>query len=185
LDLVVPEPPHTLALEIAHRWDGTPLPGLGARVLLSADRDGLWIEAGMAHQRPARIPDAPRGARVDELWEYDVVECFVVSGDGRYLEVELGAGGHYLALAFDSPRRRVNDFARDALEIDWRRDDASWRSRCRVPRAWIPEPVARINAFAIAGGEFAVHAPVGGSRPDFHRPHAFPQVSIPSWTAQQ
>jgi hypothetical protein len=183
LDRVVPEPPHTLALEIAHRWDGAPLRGLHARVLLSADRDGLWIEAAMAHQHPARIPDAPRGARVEGLWEYDVVECFVAGADGRYLEVELGAGGHHLALAFDAPRRRVNDYACEALAIDWQRDDAAWRSRCRVPRAWIPEPVTRANAFAIAGGEFAVHAPVGGSQPDFHRPRAFPEVCIPSWEA--
>ena len=61
----------------------------------------------MAHQRAPRIPDAPRGARVEGLWEYDVVECFVVGADGRYFELELGAGGHYLALAFDAPRRRV------------------------------------------------------------------------------
>ena len=49
------------------------------------------------------MPDAPRGARVANLWEYDVVECFLVGPDGRYLELELGAGGHFLALLFDAP----------------------------------------------------------------------------------
>jgi hypothetical protein len=130
----------------------------------------------MAHARPPRIPDAPRGARVDGLWEYDVVECFVVGADGRYLELELGAGGHYLALAFDAPRRRTNDFARESLAVDWQGDAAGWRARCRVPRAWLPEPIARPNAFAIAAGELAAHAPTGGASPDFHRPHAYPEV---------
>jgi hypothetical protein len=154
-------------------------------VLLSAERDGLWVEAGMAHARTPRIPAAPRGARVDGLWEFDVVECFVAAADGRYFELELGAGGHHLALAFDAPRRRVNDFARESLFVAWERGAEGWRARCRVPRAWLPEPVARVNAFAIAGGEFAVHTPVGGAQPDFHRPHAFPEVRVPSWEARE
>jgi hypothetical protein len=75
----------------------------------------------------------------------------------------------------------VNDFAREPLAVDWQSDAEGWRARCRVPRAWLPEPVVRANAFAIAGGEFAVHAPVGGKRPDFHRPHAFPELRVPCW----
>jgi hypothetical protein len=179
--LVVPDAPASLALDVAHRWDGAPLPELRARVSLSAASDALWVEAGMAHQRAPRIPDAPRGARVEGLWEYDVVECFVVAADGCYFELELGAGGHYLALAFDAPRRRSRDFAHESLAVDWESHADAWRARCRVPRAWLPEPVTRANAFAIAGGEFAVHAPVGGEQPDFHRPDAFPEARIPSW----
>lgn len=179
--LAVPDAPAALELEVARRWDGAPLPGLGAFVRLSAGRDGLRVEAGMAHSRTPRIPNAPRGARVEGLWDYDVVECFVVAADGRYFELELGAGGHYLALAFDAPRRRVDDFARAPLALEWESGAESWRARCLVPRAWLPEPVARANAFAIAGGEFAVHTPVGGERPDFHRPNAFPEVRVPSW----
>ena len=177
----VPDAPAALALEITRRWDGTALPDLDARVSLSAERDGLWVEAGMAHARTPRIPTAPRGARVDGLWEFDVVECFVVGADGRYFELELGAGGHYLALAFDAPRQRVDDFARESLAVEWQRGAEAWRAHCLVPRAWLPEPIARANAFAIADGEFAVHSPVGGDRPDFHRPHAFPELRVASW----
>jgi hypothetical protein len=150
-------------------------------VSLCADAEALWIEAGMAHQRPARVPDAPVGARVDGLWHYDVVECFLAGEDGRYFELELGAGGHYLALAFAAPRRLARDFADQALGIDWLAGANAWTSRCAVPRAWLPEPIAHANAFAIARGEFAVHAPVGGESPDFHRPHAYPAVRVPSW----
>ena len=181
---MIPEAPAGLALAIAQRWDGAPLPDLRAGVRLSAERDALWVEAGMAHARAPRIPDAPRGARVADLWEYDVVECFVAGADGRYLELELGAGGHYLALAFDAPRRRRDDFAREPLAVEWEDGAQAWHARCRVPRAWLAEPIARVNAFAIADGEYAVHAPVGGERPDFHRPHAFPEARIPSWEAR-
>ncbi len=179
--LVVPDAPAALALDVAQRWNGAPLAGLRARVLLSAEPDALWVEASMAHQHAPRIPDASRGARVEGLWEYDVVECFVAGADGRYLELELGAGGHYLALAFDAPRRRVRDFADESLSVEWQSDAETWRARCRVPRAWFSEPVVRANAFAIAGGEFAVYMPTGGPRPDFHRPHAFPEVRVPNW----
>jgi hypothetical protein len=179
--LAVPAPPAALPLEITRRWDGAPLSALRARVRLWAAPDALWVEAGMADTGPPRIPDAPRGARVEGLWEYDVVECFVAAADGRYLELELGAGGHYLALAFAAPRRRSDELLSPALEIEWHRGAAGWTARCAVPRAWVPEPVARVNAFAIARGEFAAHQPVGGAHPDFHRPHAFPAACVPSW----
>ena len=181
---LVPDAPATLVLAITRRWDGAPLPDLRARVSLSAERNGLWVEAGMGHARTPRIPAAPRGVRVEGLWEFDVVECFVVAADGRYFELELGAGGHYLALGFDAPRRRVNEFAREPLAVEWQSDAGGWRARCRVPRAWLPEPVVRVNAFAIADGEFAVHTPVGGAQPDFHRPHAFPELRVPRWESR-
>ena len=181
--LEIPAAPAWLVLDVAQRWDGArlPDPALRAAVRLAATPDALQIEAGMAHQHPPRIPDAPRGARVDGLSNYDVVECFLVAADGRYFELELGAGGHYLALAFDAPRRRADDLARASLDVAWQSAADAWTARCSVPRAWLPQPIARANAFAIAGGEFAVHRPVGGVRPDFHRPHAFPSVHIPSW----
>jgi hypothetical protein len=183
--LEVPLAPQVLTLDVARRWNGAPLPDppLRARVQLSATADALLVEAGMANQHPARIPDAAPGARVEGLWHYDVVECFLAGDDGRYFELELGAGGHYLALAFAAPRERSCDFARESLEVDWLSSASAWTARCAVPRAWLPEPIARVNAFAIARGEFAVHAPVGGDQPDFHRPEAFPAARLPSWGA--
>ena len=183
--LEVPPAPAALTLDVTRRWDGGALSGppLRARVSLSATADALWIEAGMANQHPARVPDAPPGARVEGLWHYDVVECFLASADGRYFELELGAGGHYLALAFAAPRKRARDFAGERLDVDWLGTANAWTARCAVPREWLPQPVARVNAFAIARGEFAVHEPVGGSEPDFHRPEAFPEVRVPGWSA--
>jgi hypothetical protein len=179
----VPRTPGHLELAIERRWDGS-LPRrseLRAQARLSATADGLGVEVGMPHQRPVRLPDAPSGARVDGLWEFDVVECFFVAADGRYLELELGAGGHYLALAFSAPRQRSGDFADTRLEIDWRRDADAWCARCVLPRSWLPQPIVRANAFAIGGGEFLAHQPTGGERPDFHRPERFPAIRIPSW----
>ena len=179
----LPPAPAFLELAVDRLWDGGAPPQTEQRawVRLGAEPGGLRVAVGMAHQRPARIPDAPVGARVDGLWRYDVVECFVVAADGRYLELELGAGGHQLVLAFAAARERTRDFAAAPLALTWRRDAAGWSARCTLPRAWIPEPVVRVNAFAIGGGVFLAHAPVGGAEPDFHRPAAYPRVRIPSW----
>ena len=52
-------------------------PPLHARVRLSATADALWVEAGMAHQRPPRDPRRAAGRARGRLWHYDVVECFL------------------------------------------------------------------------------------------------------------
>jgi len=181
--LVIPAAPATVQLEIGCRWDGMALGEAerGAHVRLAAERDALWVEAVGRHAAAPRIPAAPPGSRVPGLWHHDVVECFLLAADGRYLELELGAGGHYLALAFDAPRRRRDDFARHTLDVAWQRDAGGWVARCRVPRAWVPEPVTGANAFAIADGDHRAHAPVGGSEPDFHRTDGYPRARIPSW----
>ncbi len=182
--LEIPKAPDALRLEVKQCWDGAPAsPAQRAWVEWSASDGALHVAAGMPHQHPARIPDAPPGARVDGLWEFDVVECFFVGADGRYVELELGAGGHHLALAFASPRTPADDAPTPALEIVWTRDAARWRSQCVLPRDWLPEPIVAANAFAIGGGAFLAHHPTGGPRPDFHRPHAYPAVRIPSWDA--
>ncbi len=179
----IPAPPSRLALPVERAWDGA-APAraeLRAWVGLAASADALHVEAWMPHQRPPRVPAAPPGARVERLWEHDVVECFFAARDGRYLELELGAGGHWLALAFDAPRRLADAMPELRLDVAWERDAKGWRARCALPRALVPQPVARANAFAIGGGAFLAHAPVGGAHPDFHRPDAFPCVAVPAW----
>jgi hypothetical protein len=179
----IPVWPATLRLEVAHRWDGVPVESAtqNAWVELGVGDAALYVAAGMLHQSPARIPEAAPGSRVDRLWEFDVVECFVVGAEGGYREVELGAGGHHLALAFAAPRVPAEGLAAPSLTVAWTRDAAGWRAECEVPRAWLPRRIVAANAFAIGGGEFLAHHPTGGPRPDFHRPDAYPAVCIPSW----
>jgi len=179
----VPVAPDALRWAVERCWDGgaAPHPKPRAFVEWAVREDVLHVAAGMRHQSPARIPDAPPGARVDGLWEFDVVESFFVGADGRYVELELGAGGHYLALAFAARRVASNEVPAPSLEIAWRRDAEGWRSECAVPRHWLPEPIVAANAFAIGGGAFLAHHPTGGVQPDFHRPGSYPAVTIPSW----
>ena len=82
-----------LELPITTFWDGAPCPNqrLHGLVTLQSSANGIVLTAKLPHQEPRRIPDVQAGSRVANLWEYDVVECFLV-GDTKYLEVELNKG---------------------------------------------------------------------------------------------
>ena len=58
---------------------------------------------------PSTIPD---GSFTDGLWNYGVSELFIASGSsgGGYLEFEMSPEGHWVALRFDSPRKRAKGF---------------------------------------------------------------------------
>jgi hypothetical protein len=174
--LVIPRPPGRLTLPIERYWDGAPCPHahLHGRVELAARDDGLEVTASLPHQPAPRIPASPRGARVADLWEYDVVECFLAGAGGRYLEVELGAGGHFLVLSFSAPRVLSDAHEALALRVDFASDAHGWRSRVVLGPELVPGPLVALNAFVIAGAAHLAYAPLPGSAPDFHQPARFP-----------
>ena len=177
---MVPGAPARLELAVDREWDGRPCddPRAHAAVSLSAEPAGLRLGAALPHQRVPRIPAAPLGARVADLFEYDVVECFLGAEDGRYLEVELGAGGHFLVLSFRGPRQRSDDHLDLILPVAHQRDEVRWQSSTLLPWSLVPAPLSAVAAFAIAGGHFLAHTPVPGAAPDFHQPEAWPRARI-------
>src|SRR5438093_12450597 len=108
--MVIPRSPQVLTLPIVTQWDGTSCTDarLHGLVTLSVADAGLRITASLPQQDRPHIPAAPPCSRVANLWEYDVVECFVVGAE-HYLEVELGAGGEFLVRAFARPRVGAGD----------------------------------------------------------------------------
>jgi hypothetical protein len=178
--LRIPRAPDALELRVERGWDGAPSgdPRRRALVKLQATPEGIAFEARRPHQARPRVPAAPPGTRVADLWEYDVVECFLAGRDGRYLELELGAGGHFLALCFDAPRRCC-----DALEalrpaLAHRADADGWWARMVAPWRIVPAELVALNAFAAAGGELLAYHPLPGGRPDFHQPARFPAARL-------
>jgi len=149
-------------------------------VELSLQPAGLEIQASLPHQQIPRLPEQPTHTRVDDLYEYDVVECFLVGEGGRYLEVELGAGGHFLVLSFDAPRVLA-----DALEdldpvLRFEAGTSRWRSTLTLPGELLPQGICAVNAFVIAGGHHLAWHPLPGpgADPDFHQPGRFPRISL-------
>lgn len=178
--LVVPRGPGALRLEIERQWDGSAPPDRGPRghLELSATESGLRIEGRLFDPGPSRVPDAPVGARVADLWHYDVLECFLVGTGEAYLEVELGAGGHFLVLSFDAPRQRRDEHRDLTPEVRHLRDERGWRTGFTLPWSCIPQPVRALNAFAIVGGVHLAFHPVPGAEPDFHQPGSYPAALL-------
>jgi hypothetical protein len=180
LPLVIPRAPGRLGLAIERYWNGAPCSAVHrhGRIELSSTEQGLALVARLPHQPEPRVPSTPRGARVADLWEYDVVECFLTASDGRYLEVELGAGGHFLVLSFSAPRVRSDAHASLSLPIGFVSDTEGWRAETLLPWHLVPRPLSGLNAFVIAGGEHLAFAELPGSAPDFHQPREFPRAVL-------
>jgi hypothetical protein len=169
--LTIPRAPVRLRLPIERQWDGAPSETVRAALELSIVDAALELRSELRQPGAPRVPDARPGTRVANLWEYDVVECFLAGAGGRYLELELGAGGHFLALSFRARRVRSNELGSFTPRIEHHRGaDGVQRTALRIPLALIPSDVRAIGAFAIAGGLFLAHAPVPGPVPDFHQP---------------
>jgi hypothetical protein len=180
MTVVIPRAPQRLVLPIERYWDGARcgLPHLHGRVELAARDDGIELVASLPHQPEPRIPNAPPGARVPNLWEYDVVECFLVGAGGRYLEVELGAGGHFLVLSFSAPRVRSDAHEHLELDVDFTSDARGWKSRALLDWSLVPTPVEALNAYVIARGVHLAYEPLPGAGPDFHVPVRFPRARV-------
>ncbi|MEK7620560.1 MAG: hypothetical protein AAB413_04980 [Patescibacteria group bacterium] len=172
--------PQELTLRVDRLWDGKVCPDdrLWANAYVSQTKEGLRIrvEAPMLHDQ--KVPDAPMGSRVEGLWDYDVVELFLVGPGHTYLEIELGAGGHFLVLGFDSIRHRSDAFENFAPVLRFEKTgEKLWKSSFTIPWKMIPENLRALNAFAIMAGQFLSYSSVPGEQPDFHQPDHYPALS--------
>lgn len=184
--------PKELALKIDHYWNGVACPDrrLHVVITLSCIREGLRITATLPHQLSPNVPVQPPGTRVADLWQYDVVECFIV-GSRKYLEVELGAGGHFLVLDFckRAPRVRDNEYEQFRPTLEWvpsvPEDSRRWRSSIVIPWEMVPKRPNALNAFVIVRDQFLAYHPTKGSTPDFHQPADFPKMSLAAVRGRQ
>jgi hypothetical protein len=171
-------------LEVGGTWDGVPVAdGERVRVTLALEASHLRLAVDAPfHADPP--PPGPPGP-TPGLWEHEVVEVFV-AGDGPpdavpYTEVELGPGGHHLALRFRGVRRRVEEGLLP-VELATAVSGGRWRAEARLPLACLPPPPWRAAAFALHGAgadrRYLSSLPLPGPRPDFHQPHLYPPLAV-------
>jgi hypothetical protein len=122
---------------------------------------------------------AQLAGRLDRLWEHEVVELFLVGGEDRYLEIELGPHGHHLGLALAGARRIVDP----AIGLEFRAvvSGRRWTGEARLAARDLPAGLSRWNAFAMHGvgdaRRYLAARPVPGPQPDFHRIGLFPALT--------
>jgi hypothetical protein len=122
-----------------------------------------------------------RAGVCDGLWDYEVCEIFLVGSDSQYLELEFGPHGHYLALLLDGPRKILSHD--NHLQYHAERHEGRWWGNAVVPAALVPDPIDRLNLFAIHGTgadrRYLAWSAVPGNQPDFHQPQSFPRWPNP------
>ena len=129
------------------------------------------------------------------LWEYEVLEIFIVGQGGRYLELEIGPWGHHLMLALSAPReierrhltpaqlrceRHSAPLSDDVPHLAWSSEGLIHGEQLPVPyRDQEMVPYWRVNSFwCFSRDQQRYHcsaSPLPGERPDFHQPQHFPQ----------
>ncbi|MBI5794453.1 hypothetical protein HZA87_05260 [Candidatus Uhrbacteria bacterium] len=179
--ITIPHHPDILTLHIDHLWSGASCPDdrLWADVELSQTKDGLRVHVKAPMLLEQNVPEAPMGTRIEGLWNFDVVELFLVGPGHQYLELELGAGGHFLILGFDSVRRRSNSYDTFQPVVRFEKTaQKQWVSELAIPWKMIPENLRALNAFAIMAGHFLAFGALPGTEPDFHQPDFFPAASL-------
>jgi hypothetical protein len=176
--LTIPRAPARLRLPIDRQWNGAPSETVRASLELRIVGAALELRSALWQPGAPRIPDARRGTRVANLWEYDVVECFLAGAGGEYLEIELGAGGHFLVLSFSAPRVCSDAYEHLELPVDFTSDSRAWQSRVLLDWSLVPAPIEALNAFVIARGVHLAYAPLPGPGPDFHAPSRFPRAAL-------
>lgn len=165
-------------LSIATTWDGDAVDSSeAASVSLVRTAEGLQVTV----RAPWHGDPSPPGlGSTWGLWEYEVVELFVLGPDDQYTEVELGPHGHFLVLRLHGERQVV---ARELpLAYAARREGAGWLGEALIPWTLLPAEPWRGNAYAIhgqgSGRRYLVAHPLGTEQPDFHAIGAFPDLRV-------
>lgn len=162
------------SIRVASTWKGEPIAVDEAVELdleLRADRLTIDVRAPFhADPPPASAPGSCSG-----LWEYEVVELFLLGADDRYVEIELGPHGQFLVLTLHGSRALVADG--HPLDYSCGIEGVRWWGSAQLDASLLPDGLTRHNAYAIHGeGKarryLAAHA-MGGDLPDFHRLDAF------------
>ncbi len=161
-------------LKVERYWDGSAASSnqeVAIAVWLTDGVVSVNVDAPFYDDPP---PYGPAGEK-DGLWNYEVVELFLLGRNGRYLEIELGPHGHYLILALHRIRQVSNRLTplRCSAQINANR----WQCLLELTPDASLLPFTHTNGYAIHGQgqnrRYLAASPVPGKHPDFHQPSRF------------
>lgn len=162
---------------IDHDWRGAPSrANEGISIALSRASPDATSDLLVQIDAPFHddVPPASAVGPTPGLWNFEVVELFLLGAGLRYLELEFGPHGHWLALELEGARNVVrSEISREAVRFETEHSEGRWRGTARVDASLLPAGLDRLNAYAIHGTDLqrrhlAAFASPGPS-PDFHR----------------
>ncbi|KAL3880799.1 hypothetical protein ACJMK2_033009 [Sinanodonta woodiana] len=130
-------------------------------------------------------PGGTPGKPFQQLWDYEVVEAFFLSDDGKYLELEFCPHGQHLVLLLNGRRNMWKD--KLPLKFSSSIHGDVWSGEADIPVEYFPPKVSKFNAYAIHGSdtsrqyEALYPVPTGQHQePDFHRLEYFQKIDFQS-----
>jgi hypothetical protein len=138
--------PKSCVLTVASTWNAELLPARDhVRFVLWLDAQCLRVQVDapfFGDPAPPSQPGATPG-----LWNFEVVELFLLGSDDRYLELELSPHGHHLVLELHGRRSIVRSGM--ALDFDVGLGGDRWQGEARLPAQWLPRGLRAANAHSI------------------------------------
>jgi hypothetical protein len=179
--LIIPKEPKTLFLSIGRLWNNEKCPDsrISALVEIQKNDVGILVKTTTPSPPGYKLPEAPSGARVENLDAFERVCVFFVEDSGEYLEIKLCIGGQYLVQGFDGPHQMVADFAdvRFAVRHEVLKN-GKMINEILLPTELFPSHLTALNAFLVAGNQVLAYHPLSGSEPDLHQPNTFPLARV-------
>ena len=170
-----------MSYTISTLWDNTSVPNdqtIDLKLQFIHNNKGnkdLEIRVLSPFYDDPKIPGNASIGSMDQLWNYEVFEVFLLGEDNHYLEIELGPKGQYLLLQLHGYR----NVTKQGLTLSQYSSHIShnrWTGIAVIPFNYLPKNITKFNAYAIHGSGtkrqymslFAT--PFGKySEPDFHR----------------
>jgi len=172
---------------IDNDWRGAAVaPGDRLQLTLSRSRAAPSANLQIEINAPFYADPAPSGpcGPTPGLWEFEVVELFLLGTQSHYLELEFGPHGHWLALELEGVRNVVRtETSPAAVRFETQLGgNGRWLGRATIDAALLPNNVQSANAYAIHGHgdqrNYLAWSPVPGAGPDFHRLEAFAPIDF-------
>jgi len=171
-------------LTVGLSWDGKSEVALPANITLSSSGNDLKVEIEAGFYGDPAPPGGRPGEPFFKLWDYEVVECFLLNDADEYLELEFGPHGQHLMLLLSGTRNAIKHSL--PLRYEWNilkeESPAKWKATAYIPETYLPPKVTRVNGYAIHGtGDNRVYETVyevSGPQPDFHRLSKFGHINL-------
>lgn len=166
-------------IQVDQLWNAEPaLPEENYTLRIARESAGLVIQVSAPYfGDPA--PDSPPGPTW-ELWNFEVIELFLIGHGPNYLEIELGPHGHHLVLTLDDVRQPRETCLPIAYSAHI--EGARWTGTARIHAAYLPTGPYRANVTAIHGQgdqrRYLSWVPLQGNAPDFHQPDRFAHLEM-------